>query len=728
MGISRRDFLKFGLLTGGLLTGGYKISESVASLRGSKVASPQYKYVPNLCEVCFWNCNLFAVVANGKIVGLEGNPLSQRGRGMLCGRGNAGMSLVYNPDRLKKPLLNTGKRGDPKWREVSWDEALNFVADKLKDIISKYGPESVALYSHGSGGFWWKHLLNALGSDNIFAPSFANCRGARDVGFYLTFGSDCGSPEYYDIENSKFLLLVGYHIGENAHNSHVQEFMIALSRGAKLAVLDPRLSNIASKAHWWLPVKPGTDLAVLLALIHVIIKEELYDKDFVKNYTVGFDKLAEAVKDCTPEWAEKESDIPASAIVEIAREMSACKPAVCVIGGRFSVWYGDDVQRNRAIAIINALMGSWGRKGGFYLPASISVPKYPGLPPYPEAKPPLTGYPFALLPTTTALRKATITGDPYPVKAWIAYSCNILQALPSIKETIEAIHKLDLMVVVDILPNCHMSYADVVLPECSYLERYDNLFVDRMRVPAVSLRAPAIEPLFESRPSWWICKELGRRLGIEAYFPWKDGEEYVKKVCEAMNISFDELYEKGIILFPERANPYFGPNNPPHFDTPSGKVELYSSQLAEAGFDPVPKYTKHPEPPEGFFRLLSGRHPLHTFSRTINYPILNELVPENELWIHPKRAKELNLKSGDYVRLINQDGVKSSFKVKVKVTNRIRPDCVFMPHGWGVMAKELRWAYGKGASDNELYSTYKVDPIMGGTGMRVNFVKILKEG
>lgn len=727
MGLSRRDFLKLSIVSGGAIAGAYKINESIASMKASAKAPVEVKYVPNLCEICFWNCNLFAKVVNGKVVGLEGNPLSQRGRGMLCGRGNAGHSLLYDPDRLKKPRLNTGKRGEPKWKEVSWDEALSFMAQKLNDIRSKYGGEAIALFSHGSGGSWWKHLLGAMGSKNVFAPSFANCRGARDVGFYLTFGSDCASPEIYDFENSKFILLVGKHLGENAHNSQVQEIMIALSRGAKLAVLDPRLSNIASKAHWWLPVKPATDLAVLLALIHVIIKEELYNKEFVSKYTMGFDKLAEAVKDYTPEWASQESDIPAQAIVEIAREMAKHQPSVCAVGGRFSVWHGNDVQRYRAIAIINALMGSWGAKGGYYLSTTISLPKYPGVPPYPEAKPPLTGYPFALLPTTTALRKATLTGDPYPIKAWIAYSCNILQAIPNRKETIEAINKLDLYVAVDLYPHEHTLWADLVLPECTYLERYDDLIVDKMKVPAVSLRAPAVEPLFDSKPSWWICKELATKMGLGDFFPWKDAEEYLKKICEAMNISFDELYEKGIILFPENSKPYFDKDNPPHFDTPSGKVELYSKQMEEAGFDPIPKYTKPAEPPKGYFRLLSGRQPLHSFSRTVNVPILNELYPENELWVNAKVAKELGLKNGQYVKLLNQEGVKSSFKVRVKITNRIREDCVYMPHGQGVFAKEMTRAYGKGVNDNELFTQYIIDQTMGGTGMRVNFVKIVKE-
>ncbi len=724
MSLTRRDFLKYSAVAAAGASS-IPVFKSVMAM-GDK---PQQlaAYVPTSCEICFWNCNAIAKVVNGKVVKLEGNPSSQRGRGRLCGRGNAGLGSLYDPDRLKYPMLNTGKRGEPKWKKVSWDEAFNYIAEKMKMIKEKHGPESIALVSHGTGGSWWKHLLEAYGSKNSLAPSYANCRGARDMGFYLTFGSDVGTPEIYDFSESRFIVLFGSHLGENAHNSQVQDIVLGLSKGAKLVVLDPRLSNIASKADWWLPVKPATDLAVILAWIKVVLDEELYDKEYITKYAIGLKELREAVKDYTPEWASAETQIPSETIVEIAREMARHKPNVCISGGRFSVWYGDDTQRSRAIAILNALMGSWGRKGGFFLPASGSLPKYPGLPPYPDAKPPLTGYPFALLPTTTALRKAAITGEPYPSKGWFVYGSNLIKTLPNIKETVDAIKNLDLMVVIDTIPMEIVDWADVVLPECTYLERYDDLGMDKMKMFGITLRQPAVKPLFESKPSWWITRELSKKMGLEAYFPWNDVEEYLKARCDAAGISFEELKTKGVINFPEKSMPYFTKDNPPTFDTPSGKIELYSKQLAEEGFDAVPKYTKHPEPPQGYFRLLFGRTPLHTFSRTTNNFQLTDLVPENELWINSKKAKELKLKNGEYVALVNQDGVKPPTKIKVKVTERLREDCVYMYHGFGVLAKELKRAYKKGIADEELVTKYAVDPIMGGTGMRVNFVKIVKE-
>ena len=207
-------------------------------------------------------------------------------------------------------MINIGKRGEPVWKRATWDEALGVIAGKLQAIREKHGPEAVALFSHGTGGAFWKHLLKAYGSGNYTAPSFAQCRGPRDVGFTLTFGADVGSPEYYDFSESRHIVLIGSHLGENAHNSQVQDFVQGLSKGARLTVVDPRLSNIASKADHWLAIKPATDLALLLAWIRLIVNEELYDADYLKAYATGLPELKSAVREYTPEWAARETDLP----------------------------------------------------------------------------------------------------------------------------------------------------------------------------------------------------------------------------------------------------------------------------------------------------------------------------------------------------------------------------------------------------------------------------------
>ncbi len=692
----------------------------------------QLKEIPTFCELCFWNCGLIAKVENGKVVKVDGNPLSERGRGRLCGRGNAALGSLYDPDRLKTPLINIGKRGEPKWKKATWDEALGLIAQKLQAIKEKHGPEALALFSHGTGGAFWKHLLKAYGSSNYTAPSFAQCRGPRDAGFTLTFGAEVGSPEFYDFSESRYIVLIGSHLGENAHNSQVQDIIKGLSKGAKLCVVDPRLSNIAAKADHWLAIRPATDLALLLAWIRVIVNEDLYDADYLSAYATGLPELKAAVDEYTPEWAEKETDIPAETIVRVARELAANKPNVIISGGRFTAWYGDDAQRSRAIALLNALLGSWGRPGGIYFPSGGGVPEYPGLPDYPEHSADIpkldAAYPFALSQTTTSVRNASITGLPHPIKGWLVYGCNLIKTMPNRAETIKAIQNLDLLVAIDIVPADIIQWADVVLPECTYLERHDTLSVGKFKTFEVAIRQPAVEPMWESKPSWWITKELSKKMGLETFFPWKDGEEYLAKRCEAAGINFAELKLKGVISSADKSAPYITPLKQPEFATPSGKIELYSKQLAEKGLDPVPKYTRHPQAPEGFLRVLYGRSPLHTFSRTTNNFMVTDLIPEHYLWVSKKTAERLGLANGAYVRLENQTGFKSPGKIKVRHTQRLREDCVYMVHGFGVHAKEMSRADNKGVGDDEMLAGYTVDPLMGGTGMRHNFVKIVKEG
>jgi thiosulfate reductase/polysulfide reductase chain A len=259
-----------------------------------------------------------------------------------------------------------------------------------------------------------------------------------------------------------------------------------------------------------------------------------------------------------------------------------------------------------------------------------------------------------------------------------------------------------------------------VLPESVYLERYDDLNTEPFREPFVSLRQPVVPSPGSQKPNWWIARELALRLGLGAFYPWKNVEEYLDTRLKGAGFSLAELQEKGVVTGP-RQPLYFEEGVPAEFGTPSGKIELWSTQLAEAGFDAVPKFKPPEEPPPGFFRLLFGRNPVHTFSRTQTNPVLHSVKSENEVWVNAGVARRFGLQNGSYVRLKNQDGVLSN-RVKVKATQRIRSDCVYLVHGFGHTAKGLAPAFRKGASDNQLVTRYSVDPLMGGTGMNVNFV------
>lgn len=730
--ISRRRFLKISgatIATAAILTGASKtLVKGAEKINKEKVKGIQK--IPTYCDLCFWKCGAIAYLKDGELWKVEGNPLDPLSKGRLCPRGTGGVGAYYDEDRLKAPLIRKSLRGEEKWVEVTWDEAFDFIADKMNKIKTQYGPESVALFSHGIGGNFIKHLLRAFGSPNETAPSFAQCRGPREVGFELTFGDVVGSPERTDIENSKCLVLIGSHLGENMHNTQVQEFADAVQKGASIIVVDPRFSVAASKAKFYLPIKPGTDIALLLAWMGVIVREKLYDAEYIEKYGYGFDKFAAEVSQYTPEWAYIETGIEPEVIVETAREMARYKPATLIHPGRHVTWYGDDAQRSRAIALLNALLGSWGRKGGFYVPYSYSIPKYP-YPPYPEfKKEPLDNpdgkFPFATgEQISTGIREATITGQPYPIKGWFVYGTNLMQALPNREETIKAVQNLDLMVVVDVVPSEIAGWADVVLPESVYLERYDDLNISPFKEGFVGIRQPVIDEPNDQKPNWWIAKKLAEKLGLGQYFPWKDVEEYLDTRLKLAGLSLDELKKTGIIKAPEKPI-YFEDGIEPEFATPSGKIEFYSDQLAQAGFDPVPRYTKHEQPPEGYFRLLYGRAPVHTFSKTQSNPLLRDMMSENELWVNADMAAKLGIRNGQKVRLKNQDGVVSD-PIKVKATERIRKDCVYMVHGFGQKSRQLRSTYKKGASDAELITKYNTDPLMGGTAMNVNFVTIEAE-
>ena len=732
MTLSRRQFIQIGSATAGAAVVGTGLVTDLFGMTPNVVAGPNTDgdtVVPTLCEMCFWKCGVLAHVKDGRVTKIVGNPDHPLSQGRLCPRGTGGVGLLYDPDRLRTPLMRRDRRGTHQFEAVSWDAALDHVAERLQKVKDTHGPEALAMFSHGCGGDWFKRLVKAYGTGNVAAPSYAQCRGSREAAFDLTFGASVGSPETLDIENTRALTLIGGHLGENMHNTQVQELARAIERGAQLVVVDPRFSTVAGKARWWLPIRPGTDLALLLAWMHVILEEGLADTAFLEKYALGLPQLRRHVQDKTPEWAWTHTSIAPEVIVETARFIAGARPRSIVHPGRRTAWYGDDTQRGRAIAILNALLGNWGREGGFFTPAHAALPPLiggckptRGLKPPPDA-PKGVVYPFAGETLAHGLRDASIPGTAdYDIKAWLVYGTNLIQALPQPARTVEAIQHLDFMVAVDVLPAEITGWADVVLPECTYLERYDDIQTPGWKRGYMALRQPAVAPMYDSKPGWWIASELGRRLGLGDAFPWADAETYLEARLSGVNVHLSDLRATGVVL----ADPVpttLEEGLEPSFGTPSGKIELFSERLLKAGQPPLPVYTPPEEPPPGHFRLLFGRAPAHTFGRTTNNRFLSELMGENVLWINARVARERGLTAGQRVTLVNDAGVRSE-PIALRPTERIRADCVYMVHGYGHDSPGLVFARGRGASDSRLMSRVKVDPAMGGTGMNVTFVAV----
>jgi len=725
--LNRRQFIKIaGMGTAGAAVAGRGLSSSALAMSKDLSVEPE-TITPTFCELCFWKCGMNAKVRGGKVVKLEGNPKHPLSNGRLCPRGNGAAGLTYDPDRLKKPLIRTKERGQDVFREVSWEEALDYTAEKMLSIKDEWGPDCMALFNHGFGATFIKHVMKAYGTHSVAAPSYAQCRGPREVAFNLTFGEEVGSPERTDIANSRMLVFLGNHLGENMHNTQVQEFADAMANGCKLVVVDPRFSTAAGKADWYLPIKPGTDLALLLSWMNVIINEGLYDKEYVDKYTIGFEQLKAHVQPYTPEKVWIITGIKPEVIRATAREMGHQKPGVLIHPGRHVTWYGDDTQRSRAIAMLNALLGSWGRKGGFYYPGFIDVPS-PQTPKYPPASEKrvdlqMKDYPMAEEVLASGLCEATFPAPQTKcqLKGWFVYGTNLIQSLPKPDQTREALQHLEFVVVSDVLPMEITGWADVVLPDATFLERYDDIHVASFRDPYIAIRQPAVEPMYDVRPPWWVAKELSKRLGVEEYFPWNNIEDYLTQRLTPMGITLEEMKRDGVKVFP-RQPLYFEDGVVPEFYTNSGKIELYSARLASGGHDPMPTYQNHGEPPQGYYRLLFGRAPVHSFGRTTNNPVLNRVTNTNQVWMNRNVALEWGLKNGQTIKLRNQDGVESN-KVAVKVTERIRTDCVYIYHGFGHTAKGI--SNKRGADDSALVTRYNTDPVMGGTGMNVNFVTFI---
>ncbi|MEA3412936.1 MAG: molybdopterin-dependent oxidoreductase [Pseudomonadota bacterium] len=726
--MNRRQFIKVsGLMTAGAIAPPVMLSGcQPRKLPGTGDVAQ----TPTVCDICFWKCAGTVYAEDGQPWKVVGNEADPHCTGRLCTRGTGGIGAYEDRDRLRQPLLRVTENGSQTFEPVSWDEALDFIASRMGEIGERHGKDRLALLAHGSGGTHFQRLLKAWGSHAYAHPSFAQCRGPREVAFALTYGEGVGSPDRTDMEHSRCVVLIGSHIGENLHNGQVQTFVDAINQDATLITVDPRFSVAAGKSRYWLPIKPGTDIALLLAWMNVLINEGLYDKDYVERHTIGFDRLTRHVQPFNPEWAYLETGLDPKLIRETARVMATSAPATLVHPGRHVTWYGDDTQRGRAIAILNALLGSWGRKGGFYAQEKVDLPAFPvPKPPKPKTDWKAIVQPeFPLSPSGVSQKvlEACVGPDAH-LKGLFVYGTNLPYTIPNIRGTLEAVaESLDLFVAIDTLPAEVTGYADVILPECTYLERYDDLRNSPERVPSLALRMPAFEPRHETRPGWWIAKQLAGRLDLEEHFPWEDYSEVLDWQLKQVGSSLEEMRGIGVKRFPRKTPMYIPEGRDIKFRTRSGKIELYSGMLEQHGYDPLPKYTPPDKRPENFYHLNYGRGPAHSFGRTTNNPLLFELMPENAVWVNPRVANDWSLRNGDYVRLRNTDGATSN-RVRVRITERTGPNAVFIVHGFGHTAKELRLTSGVGADDASLMNNVKVDPIMGGTGMRANFVTFVKE-
>ncbi len=746
--INRRGFLKLAGASTIAATAGFtglpsplKASKEQELKKGARFLTyDRGIHSPNFCEMCFWNCGVDVYTRNGKIHKLEGNKLNPNNRGHLCAKGNAGIVSTYDPDRIKSPLIRIGERGEGKFKKVSWEEAYQFVYDKLNPIIEEYGPESLATFMHGTGEKYVHILTAALGSPNVTVPAYSQCMGSREMAWALTYGTGVSGHETYDMAYSKHMMLFGRNMAGAIQVREAEDFALGLARGSKLTYIDPRQTESCVNATDWLQINPGTDLALALGFIHVILKENLANMDFVRKYCYGYNELLEHIKQYTPQWASEKTGIDAQTIQRVARDFAKDAPNVVAIPPRRMTRYGNDTQTVRAIAILNALMGNWGVPGGIFvrtaIPIDLPTHEHPPEPMVQRADGVGDGekYPLAppLLGRTNGIYEATLTQKPYPIKAWLLYGTNpVSHSSVGVNSLFEAMKNLDLIMAIDTQFSDTVMYADIVLPESTYLERDDAPYIQKDKIPFIALRKAAIKPLHDTKGCFDICKGISEKFGIDDWFEHSPHHQ-IEELDQYLTKEQKETLEKdGVLLF-EDVNPYpVASGATPQFYTTTGKVQLYATDLDESykefgdDFAPMPIYKDPAMPKDDEFRMLFGRTPHHSHARTMNNSVLLELQGETPIWMNPIDAKKLGFKDGEMVKLLNPTtGYKSHFE-KLKVTKRIKEGSVFIHHGFGHKTKAWTKGFDKGTSENDFISD-GIDPISGAAAFHNGFVKVVK--
>lgn len=657
--------------------------------------SSEVEVIKTACGCCHLSCGIDVHVDRGKIVKIEGMSEHPLNKGGLCIKGRHAADHLYSKDRLKYPM----KRQNGKWLRITWGEALDTIAAKLKENKEMYGPNSLMVLLGDPGttprhpnGLAWR-VCDAYGTASLVGPN-SICWEIRQKSQKFTLGKfTLPDPEF-----SKCIVLWG----NNPHSSnpwHVKRILNAIDKGAKLIVIDPRRTAFAKKADIHIQPRPGTDAALALAILHTIISEGLYDSEFVQEWTYGFDRLAQHVKQYTPEEVENISGVSAEDLRKIARMFATHKPACIIQGTNCLDQQASGFQNSRAIAILEAITGNIDVPGG-YVRVTAGLHLRPFNIPESEISLMLGAdrYPIAHRVFDRIYRESqaadwadtVLSEKPWAIKAMIIAGSNAAVTHPNSGKVQQALKKVDLLVVMDIFMTATAEMADIVLPACTFLEKTelcDVLPAYFGPEPWAMLRKQVVPPLWESWPDAKFWLELAKKLGYDEYFPWKDLDEVMDYFLEPTGLTVKYLTEEAPCGV-ETAPKFYDEYKHRGFNTPSGKVELYSDELEKLGYDPMPTYYENPETaisnPElakDYPLVLTTGARIHEYwhSQHRNVPALRRRVPDPIFEVHPETAKSYGVADGEWAIV---ETVRGSIEIKASVTEDITTNVISVPHGW----------------------------------------------
>lgn len=709
----------------------YDDALAIAQARGEQV-------VPTFCAMCgpTSGCGIYAFIRDGKFTRAGGMSECPVNRGGICVKGQAAPEWVYSADRLKQPLLRKGPKGSGEFQPISWDDAIGIIAEKLQEQKKRYGPESLAILSPARRSYseFIQRFLIVHGSPNYGHSGI--CAMQRAFAFCYTLG---GMPQC-DYAHSDLILVWGrqpFYSGPAM--SPARDLIMAKKRRAKIIAIKPSVEPDVGFADSWVALRPGTDAALALSMLHVIIAEDLIDTDFVRDWCYGYEELKSHVQKYPPAWGEQITGVPAEQIVEVARLYANTKAAAIDLGNgvEHTPSSSDAI---RAVAILMAVTGHLDRPGcnvfgpsgaGMPIPKSVNLTKR-----YTKAMvDKLVGpeFPIPFQPfiegTSSAYYKildSVLTEKPYPIRTIIAPGTQPSVSTRGSKRVIESLKKVDFYVVLDVTRTADMNFADIVLPTTTPYES-DHPF--EARGNWIMARSKVIKPLGNYKSIYEFFIELGVLMGYGADFWNGDIVSCQNDMLSPFGMTLEDLrrYPVGKVFETSgggRAFEKYGrifQSKSTRLDNerylPQGKVALYNTAFEKEGYAPLPEWHEPPESLTGTPKLsddypliLSDYHTSKTYTASWqrNVPKLREIQPYPMLHIHPETAAARNIKDQDWVTVTSPHGW---LKVKAELYPGIRPDTVMLLHGWwqgcGTLGFSDYPVLDGGANVNNMYS---VDP------------------
>ena len=680
-------------------------------------------------------CGLLIHVEDGKIVRVEGDPDSPLNQGTMCAKGIAQVERLNHPDRLRYPLKRAGAKGEGRWERISWEEALSMIAQKIQENIDRGEQRAIAFAQGTPKGlelYMMIRLANLLKVPHIATPG-SICHMPRETAALIT----CGFFPVPDYDHPPALVLVW---GSNLFQTNEEgvigsQLRRALDRGAKLITIDPRRTLLASRADLWLQPRPGSDLALALGMLKVIVEEGLYDERFVQDWTVGFEELKVLLKEYPLSRVSTLTWIAEDKIAAAARLYAGTRPA-CIQWGNALEHNINSVQSARALMILKAVTGNLDVPGGNVNRVGPSVLR-PGEfvlgKSFPDKREKLLGPEFRLatmmgFTPSQLIVKAILSGRPYPIRMMYIQGGNPLLSYANAVETFQALKSLEFLAVAEIFMTPTAQLADIVLPTATNFE-FDDVGHYGLPHGFILARPKVVDPPEECRPDLWILNELGKKLGQEKSF-WPTLRACLDDVLKPAGMSYEDFKKAGILKGQWTCRSYEGRN----FNTPSGKVEIYSSRFKEWGYDPVPVFREILEAPEPDVAggqdyplvLTSAKDPNYFHSAYRNISSLRKLSPEPLVFLHPETAQKIDLREGDWANIETRMG---TIRQKVAFSADLDPRVVVAAYGWWFPErKDLELSGWKESNINILTENNPpYEPSIGSTNLRAIRCRVFKE-